>query len=275
MRFQPRRQPKGDQSAAAHDRRQIMTPDRLTLTALENFPLIENGDDLATLVIESIRENSITIGIGDVLVVAQKIVSKAEGRQVPLDTVTPGGEAKRIAEKTAKDPRLVELILRESKDIVRQTDSLIISENKLGMIMANAGIDQSNIVEGQALLLPADPDRSAQQLCLAIQKELGVRVAVIIADSIGRAWRRGIVGHAIGVSGIPAILDLRSSPDLFGRELRVTEVGFADEIAAAATLLMGQGDEGKPVVVVSGLPDYGSPGSAKDILRDKERDLFR
>jgi coenzyme F420-0:L-glutamate ligase/coenzyme F420-1:gamma-L-glutamate ligase len=189
--------------------------------------------------------------------------------------VEPGKEALLLAEKSGKDARLVELILSESKEVIRQSDNLIITENNLGIIMANAGIDQSNIDAGYALLLPKNPDDSARKIGQRIAAELGFDVGIVIADSVGRPWRRGVVGIAIGVYGIPAVLDVRGSLDLNGRELVATEVGFADGIAAAATLLMGQGNEGTPVILLSGLTCKDSSSFATDILRDKNSDLFR
>lgn len=250
-------------------------PDRLELIALPNVPLVAAGDDLAWLIADALEGHNTRLNDHDVLVVAQKIVSKAEGRLVDLGTVVPSEEALRRARHTHKDPRLVELILLESVAVVRQTDSLIITENKLGIVMANSGIDQSNVEAGHALLLPEDPDRSAATLRQALRHRLSKTVGVVIADSIGRAWRKGIVGHAIGVAGVQALVDLRTSRDLFGTELRVTQSAVADELAAAATLLMGQGGEGRPVVLVRGFGACDQPTNARELLRDKDRDLFR
>jgi coenzyme F420-0:L-glutamate ligase/coenzyme F420-1:gamma-L-glutamate ligase len=174
-----------------------------------------------------------------------------------------------------RDPRLIELVLRESTCIVRQTERVLITESHLGIVMANAGVDQSNVEPGTALLLPEDPDRSAKCIRDELHKVLGVEVGVIIADSIGRAWRRGITGHAIGVAGVSALVDLRRSIDLFGNELRVTETARADEIATAATLVMGQGAEGLPAVIVRGLGAPGPESDARSLLRPLHEDLFR
>ena len=250
-------------------------PDRLELIALPNMPLVAAGDDLAELISDALQEINAQLNDHDVLVVAQKIVSKAEGRLVALDTVVPSEDALHRARQTRKDPRLVELILRESVAVVRQTGSLIITENKLGIVMANAGIDQSNIEAGNALLLPEDPDRSAATLRQTLMQRLSKNVGVVIADSFGRAWRKGIVGHAIGVAGVQALVDLRTSLDLFGRQLRVTAIALADEIAAAATLLMGQGGEGRPVVLVRGFAAFDQPTNARELVREKDKDLFR
>jgi len=252
-----------------------MCPDRLELIALSDIPLVAAGDDLAELIADALQRSDTQPDDHDVLVVAQKIVSKAEGRLVNLRTVVPSEQARRRAGQTGKDPRLVELILRESVRVVRQTDSLIITENTIGIVMANSGVDQSNIEAGHALLLPEDPDRSAVTLRQQLMQRLSKTVGVVIADSMGRAWRKGIVGHAIGVAGVQALVDLRTSLDLFGRALRVTKIGLADEIAAAATMVMGQGGEGRPVVLVRGFGGFDQPTNARELVRDKDTDLFR
>ena len=252
-----------------------MCPDRLELIALSDMPLVAAGDDLAELIADALQRSDTQLDDHDVLVVAQKIVSKAEGRLVDLATVVPSEQARRRARQTGKDPRLVELILRESVRVVRQTDSLIITENTIGIVMANSGVDQSNIEAGHALLLPEDPDRSAVTLRQQLMQRLSKTVGVVIADSMGRAWRKGIVGHAIGVAGVQALVDLRTSLDLFGRALRVTQIGLADEIASAATVVMGQGGEGRPVVLVRGFGGFDQPTNARELVRDKDRDLFR
>jgi coenzyme F420-0:L-glutamate ligase/coenzyme F420-1:gamma-L-glutamate ligase len=250
-------------------------PDKLELTALRDFPLVHAGDKLPELIADSLRANGLKILDHDLLAVAQKIVSKAEGRSVLLSNVVPSEEARRRARETGKDPRLVELILTESTEVVRQGDNLIITENHLGLVMANAGIDQSNVDEGFALLLPRDPDESAGKIRDHLKEEFGVNAGVIVVDSIGRAWRNGVTGHAIGIAGIKALLDLRKMPDLNQRELRVTDAAIADEIAAAASLLMGQAAEGKPVVLVRGFKDIQGTSTAKSLLRPREQDLFR
>jgi len=252
-----------------------MCPDRLELIALSDMPLVAAGDDLAELIADALQRSDTQPDDHDVLVVAQKIVSKAEGRLVDLATVVPSEQARRRARQTGKDPRLVELILRESVRVVRQTDSLIITENTIGIVMANSGVDQSNIEAGHALLLPEDPDRSAVMLRQQLMQRLSKTVGVVIADSMGRAWRKGIVGHAIGVAGVQALVDLRTSLDLFGRALRVTQIGLADEIAAAATVVMGQGGEGRPAVLVRGFGKFDQPTNARELVRDKDSDLFR
>ena len=252
-----------------------MCPDRLELIALSDMPLVVAGDNLAELIADALQKSDTRLNNHDVLVVAQKIVSKAEDRLVDLATVDPSEEAQRRAGETSKDPRLVELILRESVRVVRQTDSLIITETTFGAVMANSGVDQSNIEAGHALLLPEDPDRSAATLRQQLRQRFSRTVGVVIADSMGRAWRKGIVGHAIGVAGVEALVDLRTSLDLFGRALRATQIGLADEIAAAGTMLMGQGAEGRPVVLVRGFGKFDQPTNAKALVRDKDHDLFR
>ena len=252
-----------------------MCPDRLELIALSDLPLVAAGDDLAELIADALQKSDLQLDDHDVLVVAQKIVSKAEDRLVDLATVVPSEQAQRRAGETGKDPRLLELILRESVRVVRQTDSLIITETTFGAVMANSGVDQSNIEAGHALLLPEDPDHSAATLRQHLMHRFSKTVGVIIADSMGRAWRQGIVGHAIGVAGVQALVDLRTSLDLFGRALRSTQIGLADEIAAAATMVMGQGAEGRPVVLVRGFGKFDQPTNARELVRDKDSDLFR
>lgn len=207
---------------------------------------------------------------------AQKIVSKAEGREVALASVVSSAAAEELAALTLKDPRLVELVLQESVEVVRAVPHILIVRHRLGFVMAQAGIDASNVDgSGTVLLLPADPDASAERLCQALKARTGADVGVVINDSWGRAWRIGTVGTAIGVAGLPAVLDLRGKPDLNGRILRVTEVGHADEIAAAASLLMGQADEGRPVVILRGLGRAAPAGRARDLVRPVKQDLFR
>lgn len=250
-------------------------PDRLELIALLGFPEVKESEFLPGLILECLRANGIAPADHDVLVIAQKVVSKAEGQSILLSDVAPSGDALRIARKTDKDPRIVELILRESVSIVRQAGHLIITENRLGIVMANAGVDQSNVEDGHVLLLPKDPDASARAVREHLREQCGCDVGVVIADSIGRAWRNGIVGHAIGVAGIAALLDLRGALDRQGRALRVTEVAIADEIAAAGSMLMGQGAEGKPVVLVRGFRHIDGDAGAASLLRARELDLFR
>ena len=253
----------------------------LTLTSLQHIPLIRQGDNLADIVVDALPRNQIALEEQDILIIAQKIVSKAEGRAINLVGVTPSEQALQLAESTQKDARLVELILQESNEILRTRPGTIIVEHKLGFVCANAGIDHSNVAgEGNAaeewvLLLPKDPERSAEMIRQAIEARTGKRVGVLIIDSHGRAWRNGTVGAAIGLAGLPGLQDLRGEPDLFGLSLRITQVGVADELAAAASLVMGQAAEGTPVVHVRGFPYPLRPGSIQELLRPKEQDLFR
>jgi coenzyme F420-0:L-glutamate ligase/coenzyme F420-1:gamma-L-glutamate ligase len=249
------------------------------LLAVPGLPLIKPGDDLAVLIAEGLRRGGLQPRANDVVVIAQKIVSKAEGRSVELATVKPSPKAVALAKEIQKDPRLVELILSESVRVVRSRPNVLIVEHRLGFVMANAGIDQSNVgpTDGveRALLLPVDPDGSAEALRTRLSAEHGVPLAVIVTDSFGRAWRRGTAGVAIGAAGLPALLDLRGNPDLFGRTLQVSISGFADEIAAAASLVMGQGDEAQPVVLVRGLAWKAAANPAAELVRPASEDLFR
>jgi coenzyme F420-0:L-glutamate ligase / coenzyme F420-1:gamma-L-glutamate ligase len=252
---------------------------RITMTGLQGVPLIKPGDDLGAIVIDALRENEIVPEKGDVLVVAQKIVSKAEGRYVEVADVEPSERAIALAADLDKDPRFVEVVLSESKRVVRHRPGLLIVEHRLGLVMANAGIDHSNVgaedgVE-RVLLLPVDPDGSARALRQYLIDAFGLGIGVIISDSFGRPWRKGTVGVALGAAGLPALVDLRGHPDLFGRELLVTETGFADEIAAAAGLLMGQADEAVPMVLVRGLAWSAPDRPAAFLVRPAEHDLFR
>lgn len=254
-----------------------MSAAQLTLTALPGMPLVAEGDSLLALIDAGMQAAGLALQDGDVLVLAQKIVSKAEGRLVRLDDVVPGNEALLLASRAGKDPRLVQLILDESREVVRAVRGVIIVEHRLGFISANAGIDHSNVSETDdvVLLLPADPDASARHLRDAVQAKHGAAVGVIVNDSHGRPWRSGTQGVAIGVAGVPALVDMRGEPDLFGSELVVTTVGVADELAAAASLLMGQAAEGRPVVHVRGFPYPLRESSLPELLRPKAMDLFR
>jgi coenzyme F420-0:L-glutamate ligase/coenzyme F420-1:gamma-L-glutamate ligase len=253
----------------------------LTLTPLHHISLIRQGDDLAEFVVNALEKNNLQLEDSDILVFAQKIVSKAEGRAVNLVTVRPSPRAIELAQQTEKDPRLVELILCESNEVLRTRIGTIVVEHKLGFVCANAGIDHSNVAgagdstEEWVLLLPQEPDRSAEKLREAIRSKTGKRIAVMIIDSHGRAWRNGTVGVAIGIAGVPGLEDLRGKRDLFDFTLRITQVGAADELAAAASLVMGQAAEGTPVVHVRGFPYPLREGSLKELIRPKDQDLFR
>ena len=253
----------------------------LTITALKDIPLIRRDDNLADIILNSLSSNEINLQNNDIIVLAQKIVSKAEGRMVNLAKITPTQKAIELATKTEKDARVVELILQESNEIIRTRIGTIIVEHKLGFLCANAGIDHSNVAgdgnpsEEYVLLLPEDPERSAKYIRKEIKEKLNVDVGVMIVDSHGRAWRNGTVGMCIGLSGVPALIDERGWKDLFGYTLRITMVGVADELAAAASLVMGQAAEGTPVVHVRGFPYELREGSFKELLRPAEQDMFR
>lgn len=283
-----------------------MTLPQLTITAIPNIPLIQPGDDLAAIILDRIATAGLNLQDGDILVIAQKIVSKAEGRLVRLDTVKPSLRAREIAEQTGKNPRLVEVILSDTREISRMRKGLLIVEHNLGLISANAGVDRSNVAPSEerrsegaeeqgsggdshlctpALLhprsewvaqLPVDPDASARAIRRQLMTATGKEVAVIINDTHGRPWRVGAVGIAIGVAGIEPVEDLRGQPDLFGHPLETTRVGLADQIAAAASLIMGQADEGRPVALLRGLPyTVKNNASARELLRPKDQDLYR
>jgi len=250
----------------------------LSLVALPDFPLVVEGDDLSSLILAAVARVPMSLVTGDIVVLAQKVVSKAEGRSVALADVSPSARAQELSAISGKDPREVELMLAESTEILRARPGLIVVRHRLGIVMANAGIDRSNVApdgEERALLLPLDPDRSCATLRERLRATTGVEVATMIIDSLGRAWRSGTVGTAIGVSGMPGLLDLRGRPDLFGRRLQTSELGLADEAAAAASLLMGQASERRPVVVIRGLGYDRRDGTAAELLRPPHLDLFR
>lgn len=253
-----------------------MSTGDLLLRPLRGIPQIAAGDDLVDAIIAALAKSDERLCTNDVLVLTQKIVSKAEGRQIDLASVVPSDRARELAGQAGKDARVVELILQESTEVIRCRPGLIIVVHRLGFVLANAGIDQSNVEGGNSvLLLPADPDASAASIRKELHKRTDVDVAVLIIDSLGRPWRLGTAGTAIGVSGLPALVDLRGRPDLFGRQLETTTVGVADELAAAASLVMGQADEGWPIVLARGVPYARAEGSARMLLRPKEKDLFR
>ena len=254
-------------------------PNRLEIIGLPGVPMVQPGDDLAALAVSALVDAEIAPQLGDVLVIAQKIVSKAENRFVDVSQVTPSDAAKTLAEQTGKDARFCQVVLSESKRIVRHRENLIIAEHQRGWVMANAGIDHSNVAPGdgheRVLLLPVDPDASARAIREELVASYRVPIAVIISDSFGRPFRRGTVGIALGTAGLPSVIDWRGHPDLFGRALEVTETGFADEIAAAASLVMGQADEALPMVLVRGLRWTAPEADGAALVRPPEHDLFR
>ncbi len=253
----------------------------LVLTALPGLPLVQPGDDIAALILSALVRADVRLRDGDVIAIAQKIISKAEGRLVRLADVTPSARALELAAITEKDARFVEVVLSESREVLRARPNTLIVEHRLGFVCANAGIDRSNVAphgEGQdeyILLLPSDPDASCAALRARWQAVTGATVGVVINDSHGRAWRTGTVGVAIGAAGLPALLDLRGQPDLFDYALQITQIGLGDEVAAAASLLMGQADEGRPVIHLRGLPYPLREGNAQELIRPKAQDLFR
>jgi len=251
----------------------------LQLIAVPGIPLVRAGDDLPGFIVHGLAAAGVALRDHDVLVIAQKIVSTSEGRLVDLTCIVPSARAEELALVVHKDPRLVEVILSESRRVVRAVKDVLIVEHRLGLIMANAGVDQSNVADPHgpplALMLPQDPDASASRIRDELRRRLGCSVGVVINDSFGRPWRVGTVGVAIGCAGLPAVLDLRGDQDLFGRKLQITLLAYADEIAAAASLLMGQADEARPVIVVRGLKHDEAHQSARALLRPLGEDLFR
>lgn len=249
----------------------------LRLIGLAGVPLVREGQNLCEIVSNALAHSGEALRNGDILVIAQKIVSKARSRYVDLDTITPSARAVDLSKTVEKDARLIELILRESTEVLRVRRDVIVVVHRLGFVMANAGVDFSNVDDNteqhRALLLPLDPDAECEQLRRDISKLSGADIGVVMNDSHGRAWRNGTVGVAIGASGVETLADMRGKPDLFGRAFRVTQVGVADEIAAAASLLMGQSNEGIPLVLMRGLQT--GKGKAADLIRAKEIDLFR
>ena len=251
-----------------------MPSPEVRIIGLTSMPEAKAGDDVAAQIIEAARTGPGILDL-DVVVVTQKIVSKAEGRVISLDSVTPSGEAERLAVETEKDPRLVELILRESSRIVRRRGPVLITETHHGFVCANAGIDASNVgPEGLVCLLPEDPDRSAQGIRQAIRTATGAEVAVVISDTFGRPWREGHTNVAVGVAGMLPFADYVGQVDPHGYELKVSTLAIADELAAAAELVMGKLD-GVPVAIVRGYPYPRGEGTARQIVRDPEKDLFR
>jgi coenzyme F420-0:L-glutamate ligase/coenzyme F420-1:gamma-L-glutamate ligase len=249
----------------------------ISLAALSGIPQVRPGDDIADMVLHGLAHSGLSLRRGDIVVIAQKIVSKAEGRMVDLREVTPSPRAAELAAAVDKDPRIVELVLRESTEVVRHRKGVLVVAHRNGTVLANAGIDASNVAgdDHHVLLLPDDCDRSCRDIRARLAARTGIQPGVIIIDSLGRAWRNGTVGAALGTAGLPPLLDLRGVPDLFGRELRATQVGIADEIAAAASMLMGQTDEGTPIVLLRGLQIPDGDGPVSDLHRARELDLFR
>ncbi len=254
-------------------------PTGLSIWPLSGLPRVKAGDDLAQLLIDAIHSEGLVPATGDILVVAQKIVSKSEGAIVDLATVTPSARARELAEITGKDPRLLEVVLSQSTAVLRAKRNVIVVEHKLGLVMANAGIDQSNVeahgMAEPALLLPDDPDASARRLKAELDRYYGVSLGVVVSDSVGRAWRLGTTGLAIGAAGIPSLIDQRGDTDMNGRVLMVTETAFADAIATAAVLVMGEGAEGTPAALVRTPARKAPEKPASALIRTRNEDMFR
>lgn len=246
----------------------------MEIIGLDNVPLIEDGDNLVEIISSTLKEKRIALKDNDIVAVTEKIVAKAEGRLVDLDKVKPSRRAAALSRKTEKDPRIVELILRESREVLKTGKNFLIVETRQGFICANAGVDQSNVEEGKAKLLPRNPDKSAERIRKGLEEKTGNKIGVIIVDSLGRPFRYGTVGMAIGASGIKALWDRRGDRDLFGRELQITRVAVADCLASAANIVMGEASEKIPVAIIRGLNFPGS-GKARDLIRKKREDVFR
>lgn len=251
----------------------------VTITALTGIPPVRPGDDIAAILTDALDRVGLAPADQDVVVVAQKIVSKAEGRYAYLDRVSPSKKATQLAKATGKPASYVELILQESDEIVRHRDGVIIAAHRLGLVLANAGIDRSNVEQDETgervLLLPLDPERSAADIKAKLDAHFRANIGVIIADSVGRAWRLGSIGIAIGAVGVPSLIDLRGEPDLNGRPLEVSLTGFADAVSAAAQLLMGEGAEGRPAALVQGLRWNAPDRPASALVRPRHEDMFR
>ncbi|MEH6550192.1 MAG: coenzyme F420-0:L-glutamate ligase [Pseudomonadales bacterium] len=250
---------------------------QLTLTALADIPLVQPGDDLFAIILAGLEAVEYSLNDGDVIALAQKIISKSEGRYARLADVTPSAEAEALGLEVDKDPRLVELILNESHEVVRKRPGVIVVEHRLGYVHANAGIDRSNIDKGdeQVLLLPLDSDASARALRQQFREQLGLDIKIVINDSAGRAWRNGTCGMAIGTAGFEPVDDLIGTKDLFDRTMEVSTVAVADELAAAASFMMGQAAEGSPVVLIRGANLTTSEVGSGALIRDRDMDLFR
>jgi coenzyme F420-0:L-glutamate ligase/coenzyme F420-1:gamma-L-glutamate ligase len=256
-----------------------MTTQALSIWPLKGLPRVKPGDDLGALLIAGLERTGVIPVAGDIFVIAQKIVSKAEGRIFDLAGVAPSARAQELAKITGKDPRLLELVLAESTEVLRAKKNVIIVAHRLGLVMANAGIDQSNVeADGMAepaLLLPEDPDGSAARLKVRLDANFGVSLGVVISDSIGRAWRLGTTGTAIGAAGIPSLIDQRGETDMNGRVLMVTETAFADSVATAAVLVMGEAAEGTPAALVRTPVRAAPERPAQALVRAKNEDMFR
>ena len=255
--------------------RKVVTSDHLEIIGVDVLPEIREGDDLTRLFLDALEAKDLKLEDGDAIVFTSKIISKSEGRVVELTNIRVSSDAERVAREMEKEPQIVQLIFNEAKEIVRMRDKHIIVETRHGFVCANAGVDQSNVEEGKAILLPKEPQKSAYTLQKDIEEQTGKRISVLISDSFGRAFRDGVTGICIGVSGIPALLDRRGEEDRFGKIARITKEAVADEICAAANLVMGEFREGIPIVIVRGLTLERCEGEVQELLFRREADLFR
>ncbi|WP_407375020.1 coenzyme F420-0:L-glutamate ligase [Methanobrevibacter sp.] len=251
----------------------------IELIGLEHIPIVDNNDDIALIIKDAINKQGCLIQHGDIILIAETLISKAEGNFIKLDDLVPSKEALELAEKSQKDPKLVEAILQESNEVVRVGPKFIITETKHGFICANAGIDESNVGDGLATPMPVNPDKSALEIRKFLEKEFNQEIAVIITDTQGRAFRFGAIGTAIGCSGISPLWRRVGEKDLYGRELETTEIATADELSAAASLVMGQANEGLPVVIIRGFSNFddlrNEDSKIDDLIMQKEFDVFR
>jgi coenzyme F420-0:L-glutamate ligase/coenzyme F420-1:gamma-L-glutamate ligase len=241
---------------------------------LQGLPEIREGDDLSAVIAAAVRDSGFEVADRDILVIAQKVVSKAEGRTIKLDSISPSPRALEWSEAWGKDARVVEVVLSQSRRLVRMERGVIVSETEHGFICANAGVDASNTADSTVVLLPADPDGSARRIQASLEGMFGVRLAVIVSDTFGRPWREGLVNVALGIAGIAPIVDYRGQLDLHGRPLVVTVMAVADELASAAELVMGKTD-GIPVAIIRGFDYEARESSGRELIREAERDLFR
>ncbi len=252
--------------------------DHLKLVALKDFPLVKPHDNLATLIIESIKLNNINIEDGDVIIIAQKVVSKSENRYQNINYVIPTDEAIKLGQELKRDPGFMQIILDESSKIISTDKNVILVEHKLGFININAGLDRSNIDQkkNNVLLLPKDPSKSANNLQIDIAKETTKSISVIITDSMTRPYRSGVTNFALASSNIQSLIDLKGEEDIYGNILKSTEIAIADELSAAAGILMGQGDDAKPVIIIKGFDrNKYSKNDAFDLIVNEEDDLYR
>lgn len=251
----------------------------IKVIGIESVPIVDVGDDIAALILNAASKENIGIEDGDIIVIAETIISKSEGNKIDLKSIKPGLNALEMAEKTGKDPNLVEAIIENSNEIIAVGSDFIISETKHGFVCANAGIDESNVENGNATPIPEDPDRSAEIIRKKIKEATQEDVVIIISDTQGRAFREGAIGTAVGISGMNPLWDRKGEKDLYSRELQTTSIAVADELASTASILMGQADEGIPVVIIRGVSYVkalkNNNATAKDLIRPKKFDVFR